>query len=214
MNYFFVVTLFLMTLLRGESAMSIPTPSPQNSPEAKKSSAVMLPAIQSSVQQNGQLNHADSKRPDHFTRGPSPKEIDSGWLSLSKDKNSSRPIDLPAPIGEEMKGVVIPQYDSSGRLTMNFYAASARKMNEVMVELHQLKVEFFEKDGKDVTVSIPQSIFNLETKILSTDTETTIQREDFHMIGQSGEFDIMKRLGVLKGHVHTEIRNAAPSEEL
>ena len=77
-----------------------------------------------------------------------------------------------------------------------------------------LKIEFFEKDGKDITVLVPQGVFNLETKILSADSEVTIKRDDFDMAGQSAIFDTIKRLGTMKGHVHTEIRNGIPSDEL
>lgn len=138
-------------------------------------------------------------------------------IALSKvevDKNSSAPIDLPAPVGEDMKGIIIPQYDAEGHLVMNFMAEKARKINEHEVEIDSLKIGFFEKDGKDVTVLVPHGIFNLETKILSADSEVTIKREDFNMVGSSATFDTTKRFGTMKGHVHTEIRNGLPAEEL
>ena len=140
-------------------------------------------------------------------------EVGKGTDVLMEEKRA-QPIDLPAPVGEEMKGIIIPQYDTNGKLTMNFYAATARKLDEHQVELHDLKVEFFETDGKDVTVMIPHGIFNLETKILGMDTETKIQREDFNMVGESGDFDTIKRLGTMKGHVHMEIRNGGTPAEL
>lgn len=128
------------------------------------------------------------------------------------NKSSGTPIDLPAPIGEDMKGIIIPQYDADGRRVMNFTAEKARKINEEEVEVESLKIGFFERDGKDVTVLVPKGIFHLDTKILTTGSTITIKREDFEMVGDSASFDTIKRLGTMKGHVHTEIRNGLPAE--
>ena len=130
------------------------------------------------------------------------------------DKERLRPIDLPAPVGEDMKGITIPQYDADGRLSMKLFTETARKMSDDQVSMSQLKIEFFEKDGKDITVIVPHGIFNLTTKILSADSEMSIKREDFEIIGQSAEFDTIKRCGTMKGHVHTDIRNGTPAEDL
>jgi hypothetical protein len=133
---------------------------------------------------------------------------------IEPDKNATAPIDLPAPVGEDMKGIIIPQYDAEGHLVMNFLAEKARKINEHEVDIESLKIGFFEKNGKDVTVLVPHGVFNLDTKILSTDSKVTIKREDFEMVGESATFDTSKRFGTMKGHVHTEIRNGAPADEL
>lgn len=119
-------------------------------------------------------------------------------------------IDLPAPVGEEMKGITIPQYDADGKLKMKLSCETARKTDEHNVTIHGLKVEFFEKDGKDVTVTASEAIFNLANTLLSAETTTTIKREDFLMVGDSATFDTTKRFGTMKGHVHTDFRNGAP----
>lgn len=123
-------------------------------------------------------------------------------------------IDLPAPIGQDMKGITVPQYDPQGHLTMRFSAETARKIDEHQVELNTLTIEFFQQDGKDITVTVPHGVFNLETKILSSDSKTSIKREDFDVVGESATFDTAKRFGTMQGHVHTEIRNGSPAEDL
>ena len=133
-------------------------------------------------------------------------------VTQESNKSSVTPIDLPAPIGEDMKGIIIPQYDAAGRRVMNFTAETARKINEEEVEVESLKIGFFESDGKDVTVLVPKGIFHLDTKILTTGSPITIKREDFEMVGDSASFDTTKRFGTIKGHVHTEIRNGLPTE--
>ena len=119
-------------------------------------------------------------------------------------------IDLPAPVGEEMKGIAIPQYDVDGKLKMKLSCETARKIYAHNVNIHGLKVEFFEKDNNDVTVTVPEAMFNLATTVLSTETTATIKREDFSMVGDGATFDTTKRFGTMKGHVHTEIRNGTP----
>jgi len=145
---------------------------------------------------------------------PTATPAESPKKALDLPKNNTQPIDLPAPVGEDMKGIIIPQYDTDGRLMMNFHAGTARKIDENQVVIDSLKIEFFEKEGKDITVIVPHSIFNLETKILTADSEVTIKREDFNMVGQSATFDTSKRSGTMKGHVHTEIRNGVPTQDL
>lgn len=121
---------------------------------------------------------------------------------------SSQKIDLPVPIGEPVKGIKIPQYDESGKMTMCLIAETAQKLNENQVELGKLKVQFNEKEEKEITVEVPHSILNLETKILTADTETVIRREDFEIIGASAVFDTLARQGTFKGHVQASFRNA------
>lgn len=125
-------------------------------------------------------------------------------------------LELPAVVGQDITGITIPQYDSNGHLTMQFSAEKARKLEEHQLELNKLVITFFEADGKDITVVVPHAIFNLETKVLASSGEgkVNIKREDFDILGEGATFDTKKRFGTLQGHVHTEIRNSAPSDTL
>jgi Lipopolysaccharide-assembly, LptC-related len=116
-------------------------------------------------------------------------------------------IDLPVPVGEPVKGIKIPQYDETGKLTMSLSADTARKLDEKKVELGQLKVEFHDKDEKEIVVEIPHSMLDLETKVLSADSETRIQREDFEITGKTAEFDTASRSGTFKGRVRASFQN-------
>lgn len=120
---------------------------------------------------------------------------------------NSQKIDLPVPVGEPVKGIKIPQYDDSGKMTMCLIAETAQKLNENQVELGKLKIQFNEKEEKEITVEIPHSMLNLESKILTADSETTIRREDFEIVGESAVFDTLARQGRFKGHVRASFRN-------
>lgn len=133
----------------------------------------------------------------------------AGVLQGAPDNKSTngQKIDLPVPIGEPVKGIKIPQYDENGKLTMNLIADDAKKLDDSHVEFGKLKVQFSGNDEKDIVVEIPHSILNLESKVLVADSETTITRDDFQIVGQSAEFNTSSRRGEFKGRVHASFSN-------
>lgn len=130
----------------------------------------------------------------------------------SVDASKGQKIDLPIPVGEPVKGIKIPQYDENGAMTMNLIADTARKLDEKKVEFGKLKIDFNDKDEKTICVEIPHSILDMETKVLVADSETTIHRDDFEIIGQSAEFDTVARSGTFKGRVHASFRNGETAD--
>ena len=120
----------------------------------------------------------------------------AGVLQGAPDNKSTngQKIDLPVPIGEPVKGIKIPQYDENGKLTMNLIADDAKKLDDSHVEFGKLKVQF---SGND----------DLESKVLVADSETTITRDDFQIVGQSAEFNTASRRGEFKGRVHASFSN-------
>jgi hypothetical protein len=126
---------------------------------------------------------------------------------------SSQKIDIPVPLGEPVKGIKIPQYDDQGKMTMCLTADTALKINEKQVELGKLKVQFSDDENKEIIVTIPHSILNLETKILTADSETLIHREDFEIVGQNVVFDTLSRQGTFKGPVHAWFVNGPSTNQ-
>jgi hypothetical protein len=122
-------------------------------------------------------------------------------------------MDLPVPVGEPIKGIKIPQYDEHGKLTMNLIADTALKLDERQVEFTNLKIQFSDKEEKEIVVEIPHSILDLETKILSANTKTVIRREDFDIVGEKAEFDTMARTGKFNGSVHASFRNTSTTDQ-
>ena len=135
-------------------------------------------------------------------------------LPIPGTNTAQQKIDLPVPIGEPVKGIKIPQYDGEGNLTMSLSADTARKLDDRQVELNKLKVQFSDKEDKEIVVEIPHSILDLETKILIADTETSVRREDFEIVGQTAEFDTVLRKGRFKGHVQASFRNPSSQPDL
>jgi hypothetical protein len=148
-----------------------------------------------------------SAMPEQMPSNGMPTQMPSNGIPTLPPPALNKKIDLPIPVGEPVKGIKIPQYDEAGKMTMCLTAATAQKIDEHQVELGKLKVQFNEKEDKEIMVEIPHSLLDLETKILTADSETTIKREDFEIIGESAVFDTVTRQGSFKGHVHASFLN-------
>jgi hypothetical protein len=113
---------------------------------------------------------------------------------------------IPLPIGHEAKGLVLPDFDSEGRLRGRFEAVSAKRLDEEHVGFHSLKITTFTPEKKtDLTIELSESVLNLKTRILSSNERTIIKRADFNIAGDSVEFDTNTRTGKLVGNVKMEI---------
>lgn len=133
--------------------------------------------------------------------------------SPSRVTTNAGPMDVPVPVGEPVKGIKIPQYDEQGKLTMNLTAETALKLDERKVEFNNLRIQFADKEEKEIIVEIPHSILDLESRLLVADSRTVIRREDFDIAGDKAEFDTVARTGTFKGPVRASFRNGSPTDQ-
>ena len=117
----------------------------------------------------------------------------------AQNQSQSQKIDLPIPVGEPVKGIKIPQYDENGKLTMNLIADTARKLDEKQVEFGKLKIEFNDKEEKTISVEIPHSILDMESKKLVADTETLIHRETSRSLDKALSLTPSRDLALSRG---------------
>jgi lipopolysaccharide assembly outer membrane protein LptD (OstA) len=109
---------------------------------------------------------------------------------------------IPLPIGHEAKGLVLPDFDLQGRLRGRFEAESAKRLDEVHIGFHALKITTYTPESQpDLTIELSESVLNLKTRILSSNERSTIKRADFNIVGDSVEFDTNSRVGKLVGNV-------------
>ena len=86
---------------------------------------------------------------------------------------------------------------------MIYYIGTATRLNEDLVDMKDSKVETYNDEGEvEMTVDLPVSQLNLNTKIVTSDTKTTIKREDFTVTGDSVKFNTVNKQAALVGHVH------------
>ena len=109
---------------------------------------------------------------------------------------------IPLPIGHEAKGLVLPDFDLQGHLRGRFEAESAKRLDEVHIGFHTLKIMTYTPEQQtDLTIELSEAILNLKTRILSSNERSTIKRSDFNIVGDSVEFDTNSRVGKLVGNV-------------
>ncbi len=119
------------------------------------------------------------------------------------DKNvSDSAASVPIPIGQEAKGITLPDYDLEGRIRGRFLAGVAKRIDENHLQLRDLKMHTFTPEEKpDLEIDMTTSILDLKTHVLSSRERTTVTRADFQLTGNSMEFNTSTREGTLVGDV-------------
>src|SRR6266480_7929497 len=109
---------------------------------------------------------------------------------------------IPLPIGHEAKGLVLPDFDGEGHLRGKFEAGTAHRIDEENVGFQQIKITTYTPENRpDLQIDMHTSVLDLQTRILSSQERTTVQRADFNIVGDSVQFDTNTRTGRLIGNV-------------
>jgi hypothetical protein len=88
-----------------------------------------------------------------------------------------RRVKFRCPIGQEAKGIVLPDYNLQGQLQARFEAASAKRISEQELQFTGLKVTTFTPENTpDVLIDVPMSVLDVETRILTARQRTTVHR--------------------------------------
>jgi hypothetical protein len=129
--------------------------------------------------------------------------ICTAFLAVAEDavEEGNQDIDIPIPVGIPMNGLKIPCYDEEGNVTTLLESDIATKIDERMIEFANLKIEVLDNEGRKIFVELPQSLFNLETRILSGQQSAKIRRDDFEINGDSIEFDTRTKFGRIRGNI-------------
>src|SRR5213595_1037918 len=109
---------------------------------------------------------------------------------------------IPLPIGHEAKGLVLPDFDGEGHLRGKFIASTARRLDEEHIRFQDLKITTFTPESQvDLQIDMQTSVFDLKTKILSSQERATVKRADFNIVGDAIQFDTNTRTGRMVGNV-------------
>lgn len=120
-----------------------------------------------------------------------------------KDSQSQPSLtSIPLPIGREAKGLVLPDFDLEGRELGRLEAASAKRLDLEHVQFTGFKLTTFKENNQtDLVIDMSDSVLDLKTKVLSSRHQTTINRADFQIVGDTMKFDTVSRKGTMVGHV-------------
>jgi hypothetical protein len=125
------------------------------------------------------------------------------------DNSQGHKIDLPVPIGHEVKGLRVPVRNEEGKMEMQFDMDTATRLDEQNVEMHTVTIQTYnQQTGKqDAKIELQTSMMNLDTNIITTKEPIRITREDFVVTADGGEFNSKTRQGKVVGNVHLVIYN-------
>ena len=124
------------------------------------------------------------------------KKMPSATASASPGEQSL--TNIPLPIGHEAKGLVLPDFDGEGHLRGKFIASTARRLDEEHIRFQDLKITTFTPESQ---IDMQTSVFDLKTKILSSQERATVKRADFNIVGDAIQFDTNTRTGRMVGNV-------------
>jgi len=138
-----------------------------------------------------------------------PPKTSSKKAQSEKERDpASNKMSLPIPKGHDSKGLKIPYYGPDRKLQMMFTIGVAARLDEDHVRMSDLQVETFDEAGeKEMLITLPKSVLDLNTRVLTSKTNVTIKRSDFELTGDSMSFDTKTKNGRVEGRVRMLIYN-------
>ena len=130
-------------------------------------------------------------------------------LLADDDNGQGRRIDLPVPIGHDVKGLRLPVRNDQGKIEMQFDVESARRVDDQNVEMHTVTIHTYNQQTfkPDAKIQLISSTMNLDSEQISTKEPVRITRDDFFLTADSGEFNSKTRQGTVYGNIHLVIYN-------
>ncbi len=115
---------------------------------------------------------------------------------------------VPFPIGHGASGIKLPDRGPDGHLRMSFEIGSAFRVDETHLKLQNLRIETFDEAGKlDIIIEMPESLMDIQTRVLTSVNPVTIRHSDFEVTGGNMTFDTKTREGKFSGPVRVLIFN-------
>ncbi len=139
-----------------------------------------------------------------------PKKKDKNAPAKAEKPEDGSPPKMSIPMveGQPSKGVKIPYYGPDGKLQMNFNITLATKVDPDHMRMSEAQVETYNEDGdSEMVIDLPESVLDLNTRVITTDQHVTIKRSDFEITGQNMEFNTETKQGKLAGGVRMLIYN-------
>lgn len=117
-------------------------------------------------------------------------------------------LSVPVPPGRDTLGLVIPDRDGEGKMRMRFAMELGKRVDVDHLDMTKLMIEIFDANQKpEMTIDLPRSLLDLNTRIITTQTGVLIKRWDFRLTGDKMAFNTATRKGKLVGNVRMLIYN-------
>ncbi len=142
---------------------------------------------------------------------------DSGQKNRKKNQDeviagqflkSAMPPEFTAlfPIGREIKGLAIPTYNGSDKLSAVMRADTVIRVDEQFVDFFNLTVQVYNSRGvPDTTITMPEAAYDLVIGELASKTVSRIEQPRFTMTGDRMIFETNSQVSRLVGNVRLVI---------
>jgi hypothetical protein len=114
---------------------------------------------------------------------------------------SEAKVSIPVVEGQDLLGLRIPHHNEHGELVMLITADVARRLDDQHVEMERMRIDLFDDDRQRIELAMPESQFNLDTRILRGEKGGIIRRDDFTIEGEILEFDLAEQIGRMEGEI-------------
>jgi hypothetical protein len=130
-------------------------------------------------------------------------------FTLAEEPAQGRKVEVPVPIGHEVKGLRIPVRNEEGKMEMQFDMESAKRVNDQDIEMHAATIQTFDQQTTkpDAKIELKIALMNLDTNVIKTSDTVRVSREDFVLTADGGEFNSKLRQGRVVGNIHLIIYN-------
>ncbi len=141
---------------------------------------------------------------------PKPKAKKSASPGATGAKTPAPLTSVPLPIGQEAKGLVLPDFDITGRMRSRLEAGVAKRIDADHMSFTGMKMTTYTPQNTvDLLIEMPSSLLDLNTRVLVSHERTTVTRSDFYISGDQAEFDTIARKGTLNGNVKMVITDSS-----
>jgi len=127
----------------------------------------------------------------------------------AEEPAQGRKIEVPVPIGHEVKGLRVPVRNEEGKMEMQFDMESAKRISDRDIEMHTATIQTYDQQTTkpDAKIELKIAMMNLDTNVIKTSDPVRVSREDFVLTADGGEFNSKLRQGRVVGNVHLIIYN-------
>ena len=109
--------------------------------------------------------------------------------------------------GYPSKGLKIPHFDEEGNLQMSFEIGVATRLDDEQLRMDAAQLETFEDGEREMIITLPSAVLNLNSWEITSERPVSIQRSDFELTGQTMTFNTKTKQGKFGGGVRMVIFN-------
>jgi hypothetical protein len=160
---------------------------------------------------------ADKKSSKSDAKKPAATATPAPHKKPARPKPEEGIKDVPIPEGHDARGLILPEYDTQGRLRGKLQAGVTRRLDPENIEFHGVKFTTFipETEAPNLDISVDTAVFNLKTQVLTSNVRSTVKRADFEVSGDHMRFEMLTRQSTIEGNVKMIVRGKmrTPGEE-